>query len=163
MITDDLLSFMKPKMSIEYRVEKNFLHSGDFNSIPKNACGARIVTTFPTVGANAEFTLSTQAFNLFVGEEFSIDDILKNANTPTDDSQTVIVAGQNIIDRIKEYEKHGYRKVVKTNLGIYPVSYRDAVFSNNEDMAAAITAIQVNFNSLSFDIQIHQKDDSKTI
>lgn len=153
MYSEEELQFMTPKMSIEYRVEQGFLHSGTFDNIPENAFGAHICTHFPTVAANGEFRFSSDSFDLFVGETFEVKDLLSQINKPSENSETVIVANNIAKETIKEYEKAGVKRVVSTKSGVIPLRYGDAAFSTHEEMAQAITKISQTFNSVNISVQ----------
>ena len=150
------LQFMIPKMSIAYRDKEDFLTYGKFDEIPANAVGALIATIFPAVGANGEFKFARDAFNLFVGESFLVDDVLAQANKHTDSSENVLVANESVLKKIKEYKEQGYQKVASTRMGVVPIGYDDAVFASREEMAEAIAKINQTFKSVDFSIQNSQ-------
>lgn len=162
MFNSEELQFMVPKMSIEYRVEEGFLTSGKFDEIPANAFGAYIATIFPAVGANGEFKIARDAFNLFVGESFLVDDVLAQANKPTDSSENVLVANESVLKKIKEYKEQGYQKVASTRMGVVPIGYGDAVFASHEEMAEAIAKINQTFKSVDFSIKNSQDEIDKS-
>ena len=162
MFNYDELQFMIPKMSIEYRVERGVLTSGKFDEIPANAFGAYIATRFPAVGANGEFKIARDAFNLFVGESFLVDDVLAQANKSTDSSENVLVADESVLKKIKEYKDQGYQKVASRRIGVVPIGYRDAVFASHEEMAEAIAKINQTFKSVDFSIQSSQDEIDKS-
>ena len=156
MFNSEELQFMVPKMSIEYRVEEGFLTSGKFDEIPANAFGAYITTRFPAVGANGEFKIAGDAFSLFVGESFLIDDVLAQANNPTANSNNVFFDNESVLNKIKKYKEQGFQKIAITKMGVVPIGYGDAVFASHEEMAEAITKIYQTFKSVDFFIENSQ-------
>lgn len=162
MFNSEELEFMRPRMSIEYRIDEGFLTSGKFDEIPKNAVGAYIGTSFPVVHADGEFRFARHSFNLFVGESFLVEDILAQANKPTDNSDSVLVVDELALKKIKEYKEQGYQKVASTRMGVVPLGYNDAVFASHEDMAEAITKINQTFKSIDFSIQNSQEEIDKS-
>lgn len=164
MFNSEELQFMAPKMSIEYRVEEGFLTSGNFDEIPANAFGALISTRFPVVGANGEFKFAWDKFNLFVGESYSVNDVLEYANNPTNNSEgeKVLIANETALKKIKEYKEQGYQKVANTRMGVVPLGYNDDVFTSHEEMAKAIAKINQTFKSIDFSIQNSQDEIDKS-
>lgn len=74
------LQNLTPKTYISYRIRKGTITPGNFEQIPENAHGALIHTLFPVVDANGNFKLTTYSYNLFVGESFSVEEILNTLN-----------------------------------------------------------------------------------
>jgi len=150
MIDEEMLNFMKPKISVEYRIQPGFLSHGELEVVPENAYGALIYQNFPIVGTNGEFEICGQSYNLYVGKILDINEYLK------DDQNNELKS------RLIELKVNGYSKVVipdafsavntKPSL-IIPITGRDAVYSSNQEMADAIEKINLAYNSIDISIQ----------
>ena len=102
------------------------------------------------VGANGEFKIARDAFNLFVGECFLVDDILVAANNHTDSNNNVLVADESVLKKVRECKGQGYQKVASTRMSVVPIGYGDVVFASQEEIAEAITKIYQTFKSVDF-------------
>lgn len=101
---------------------------------------------------------------MFVGESYSVNDVLEHANNPTNNSEgeKVLIANETALKKIKEYKEQGYQKVANTRMGVVPLGYNDDVFTSHEEMAKAIAKINQTFKSIDFSIQNSQDEIDKS-
>ena len=147
MYNDSQLQLMTPRMTVEYRIEPDFLTNGTFDNIPENAFGAHIGASFPVVNADGEFNLSWTSYDLYVGKVFELKKLLEQT------TENNVTTNEALKEQIKEYEKAGITNVVSTKWGIFPLRYGDAVFSTQEEMATAIATIDRHFKSVNISVQ----------
>lgn len=129
-----------PKMYIKYMDINDNELLGDFENIPKEMVKAKIVSTFPIVNANGRFQIRCYSYYLYIGKEYSIDNLPKE----------IKASKKEIIDKLKS---NNIYNLVICGGHIYPLSYEDAVFENFEQILRTISYINITFNSVCFSNQ----------
>ncbi|GEM_PF-5741822 len=150
----ETLNAMKPKIIIEYRLRPGMLTTGTLDSVPEEAFGARIYQSFPVVGANGEFQINGESFELFVGKKLDVENALQ------------IVENEETKAKLERLKAKGYKDAVipaftqnKLNSPeIWPVSCKDAVVSSNQELAATIAKIKATYESIDFEISVRGMD-----
>lgn len=145
MYSKEKLEFMKQKLFIEYRLESDLsvLHPGTLDSVPEDAFGATISHSFPVALPTGEFNLRSISYNLWVGNEFNIKEVLKNEKNND----------KAIVEKLKNYDANGIKRIVATKYEIIPLEDFDLVYCTKKEMAKAIAKIYETFNLANFSIE----------
>lgn len=149
MFDTKILNVMKPEIRISYRLHPATLTGGTFDNVPKEAFGAQIYQSSYIVGANGQFQINGTSFDLFVGEQLDIEETLKTAQN------------EKAREKLLQLKAQGYKNAVipkfpqdkSSQPEIWPVGWRDAVVSSNQELAVAISKIYATFNSVNFEVK----------
>ncbi len=151
------LESLKPTIEVEYRIRPNMLEDGTFDNVPKNAVGAYVSQSFPTVSPYGDYRMSTVSFNIFVGLKISIDNVY---------NETKSTKTKKNLNEMKAKE---YKEIVVLNYPydnseeIRPIKFGEIVVSSNQELAELLSKIYKEYNSITKDIRNSQKEIDESI
>ena len=159
-VDNNNLEILKPSISIEYRrlSENGILGSGEFDNIPEDIYGARICQRFPIVNAHGYFVPTNISYDLFVGQAFDINYLLKYFDDPNQFNATDgLVAKELGKEKLRQFRDDYYiDKVVSTEVGIRTLKYNDMAFETYEELIEAIKKIYATYQTMTANLEFEE-------